>query len=78
MSNSSLMTLNKEMCSVVADSLQSHGLYVAGPAPLSTEYSRQEYWSGLPFPSSQIKKDKYKINSIIKWIYLFIYLTNIC
>ena len=24
---------------------------VAGQAPLSTELSRQEYWSGLPFPS---------------------------
>ena len=21
-----------------------------GPAPLSMEFSRQEYWSGLPFP----------------------------
>ena len=24
---------------------------VAGQAPLSIEFSRQEYWSGLPFPS---------------------------
>ena len=24
---------------------------VAGQAPLSLEFSRQEYWSGLPFPS---------------------------
>ena len=24
---------------------------VAYKAPLSTEFSRQEYWSGLPFPS---------------------------
>ena len=24
---------------------------VARQAPLSTEFSRQEYWSGLPFPS---------------------------
>ena len=24
-------------------------------APLSMEYSRQEYWSGLPFPSPGIK-----------------------
>ena len=27
-----------------------HGLYVPCQAPLSTEFSRQEYWSGLPFP----------------------------
>ena len=26
---------------------------VAGQAPLSMEFSRQEYWSGLPFPSSR-------------------------
>ena len=25
---------------------------VAGQAPLSVGFSRQEYWSGLPFPSS--------------------------
>ena len=24
---------------------------IAGQAPLSMEFSRQEYWSGLPFPS---------------------------
>ena len=24
---------------------------VAGQAPLSLEFSRQEYWSGLPFPT---------------------------
>ena len=24
---------------------------VASQAPLSTEFSRQEYWSGVPFPS---------------------------
>ena len=30
---------------------ESHGLYVTCQAPLSREFSRQEYWSGLPFPS---------------------------
>ena len=44
------------VCSVVSGSLQPHGLTVAPctiahQAPLSTEFSRQEYWSGLPFPS---------------------------
>ena len=38
------------MCSVMPHSLQPHGLYVACQAPLSMESSRQEYWSGLPFP----------------------------
>ena len=31
--------------------LQSHGLNIAHQAPLSMEFSRQEYWSGLPFLS---------------------------
>ena len=31
--------------------LQPHGLYVARQASLSMGFSRQEYWSGLPFPS---------------------------
>ena len=35
--------------SVVSNSLQPHGLLVQ--APLSMGFSRQEYWSGLPFPS---------------------------
>ena len=35
----------------MSDSLQPHGLYVAHQAPLSVEFSRQESWSGLPFPS---------------------------
>ena len=34
-------------CSVVSDSLQPHG---ACQAPLSVQFSRQEYWSGLPCP----------------------------
>ena len=37
--------------SVMSNSLQLHGLYLAHQAPLSKEFSRQEYWSGLPFPS---------------------------
>ena len=34
----------------MSNSWQSHGL-VACPAPLFMEFSRQEYWSGWPFPS---------------------------
>ena len=36
--------------SVESDSLQPQWT-VAHQAPLSMEFSRQEYWSGLPFPS---------------------------
>ena len=36
--------------SVVTDSLQLYGLQPL-PAPLSMEFSRQEYWSGLPISS---------------------------
>ena len=39
-----------ESCSIVSDSLQPHGLYIAHQAPLSMRFSRQG-WSGLPFPS---------------------------
>ena len=35
--------------SVMSDSATSRT--VAHQAPLSMEFSRQEYWSGLPFPS---------------------------
>ena len=35
--------------SVVSDSLQPHGL--CPPGSSVQEFSRQEYWSGLPFPS---------------------------
>ena len=41
----------KSSRSVVSDSLWPHGLHVACQAPLSMGFSRQEYWSGLPFPS---------------------------
>ena len=37
--------------SVLSDSLQHHGLTVACQALLSIGFSRQEYWSGLSFPS---------------------------
>ena len=35
----------------VTNSLPPHGKAVARPASLSMEFSRQEYWSGLPFLS---------------------------
>ena len=37
--------------SVVSDTSRLHGLHIAHQASLSMEFSRQEYWSGLPFPS---------------------------
>ena len=40
----------RKWSSVVSNSLQPLGL-VAHQAPLSMGFSRQEYWSGLPFPS---------------------------
>ena len=35
----------------MSDSLQPHTL--ASQAPLSMEFARQEYWSGLPFPTPE-------------------------
>ena len=37
------------ICSVVSDCIVTPWT-VAHQAPLSMEFSRQEYWSGLPFP----------------------------
>ena len=39
-------------CSVVSNSFRSRGLLVC-QAPLSVEFSRQEYWGGLPSPSPE-------------------------
>ena len=44
------LKLRKRSCSVMSDSLQPHGT-VAYQAPLAKKFFRQEYWSGLPFPS---------------------------
>ena len=38
-------------CTVVSDSVQPYGLYTACQVPLSMGFSRQEYWSGLQYPS---------------------------
>ena len=35
-----------------SDSLQPHVLQPASQAPPPVDFSRQEYWSGLPFPTS--------------------------
>ena len=39
-------------CSVMSDSLQPLWT-VARQAPLSMRFPRQEYWSGLPFPTPE-------------------------
>ena len=49
-----------ESHSVMSDSLLPHGWTIALQAPLSMEFSRQEYWSGLPFPSPHISKHIHK------------------
>ena len=38
-------------CSLVSDTLQPHGLYYSMPGSCPWGFSRQEYWSGLPFPT---------------------------
>ena len=38
------------VCVCVNLSVVSDSVTVARQAPLSMEFSRQEYWSGLPFP----------------------------
>ena len=36
---------------MVPDSFPPHGLIIAYQVPTTMGFSRQEYWSGLPFPS---------------------------
>ena len=43
-------------CSVVSDSFETSWT-VAQQAPLSVGFPRQEYWSGLPFPSPRDFRD---------------------
>ena len=38
-----------QLCLILCDPLRT----IAHQAPLSMELSRQEYWSGLPFPSPE-------------------------
>ena len=40
-----------EATPVMSNSLQPCGLYIVCRAPQSMGFSRQEYWSGFPFPS---------------------------
>ena len=39
------------VCVCVFSCFSTVGLFVAHQSPLSMVFSRQEYWSGLPFPS---------------------------
>ena len=50
----------------------------AHQAPLSTGFSRQEYWSGLPFPSPYkvIETFKYKSNHMEEKMYFWILLAS--
>ena len=43
------LKFNSLSCSVMSNSLGPHGLG-SHQAPLSMNFSRQKYWSGLPFP----------------------------
>ena len=49
-------------CSVMSDSLQSHGLQAAR----LLGFSRQEYWSGLPFPEVKRKNKGRNVFSMTK------------
>ena len=44
-----LRTILCALCTVMSDSLQPHGLYIACQAPLPMGFPRQESWSGVHF-----------------------------
>ena len=48
-----ILSLMLSVCLLMSDSLRPHPWTAACQAPLSMEFSRQEYWSGLPFASSR-------------------------
>ena len=41
----------ESVSSVVSNSFRPYGLKPASQAPLFMRFPKQEYWSGLPFPS---------------------------
>ena len=45
---------------VWSHSVMSNSVIVACQAPLAMAFSRQEYWSGLPFPSPMHESEKWK------------------
>ena len=49
--------------SVVSDSVRPHRRQPAHQAPPSLGFSRQEHWSGLPFPSPVHKSEKWKVKA---------------
>ena len=61
-------------CSIIFSSLPPHGLYVARQAPLSVAFSRQEYWSDLPFfspgdlPTQGSKPSLLHCRWILSWL----------
>ena len=65
--NYSILLKWKWSCSVVSDS--EIPWTVAYQAPLSMGFSRQEYWSGLPFPSpGDLPHPGIKLSSPTLWV----------
>ena len=64
-------------CLVVSDSVTPWT--IPSQAPLSMEFSRQEYWSGLPFPSpgdlpdSGIETESPAFPVLGRWIFFFFF-----
>ena len=48
------------VASVVSNSVRPHRCLAAHQAPPSLGFSRQEHWSGLPFPSPMHEREKWK------------------
>ena len=68
----SILIVECQVTSVVSESLQPHGLYIARQAPLSMEFSRQGYWSGLVAisysrGSSQPKNGNLSLLCLLHW-----------
>ena len=53
-------------CSVVSDSATPWT--VACQTSLSMEFSRQEYWSGLPFPTPGIESESFVSPALVRFL----------
>ena len=66
-------------CSVVSNSLQPHELQ--STTPLSMELSRQEYWSGLSFPTWENKDhgiwSQHLSSELYKLIFVYFFIVKV-
>ena len=59
-----MSVVSAQLCLTLCDRMD-----YSPPAPVSMEFSRQEYWSGLPFPSPEILPTKGSNPQLVHLLY---------